>query len=74
MQKAIQIKFDNFLDILTSQRDGALGYLTASVLVLIAFLVRLAIAPTNAGMPFLIFFLQLRWLSCSVESAQVYLP
>ena len=43
-------KSDTFIDILTpSQRGGATGYLTASELILVALLVRLAIAPAESG-------------------------
>lgn len=50
-------KLDTFIDILTPmQRGGATGYLTASGLILVALLVRMAIAPTEAGLPFLTFF------------------
>jgi len=47
---------DSFLDkLVPSQRGSASGYLTASGLVLGAFFVRLAIAPLEAGLPFLTF-------------------
>jgi PAS domain S-box-containing protein len=57
MLEALQRKFDSYIDWLTSfQRGGVVSYLTASLLVLTAVFVRLAIAPIEAGMPFLTFF------------------
>lgn len=57
MYKAIEIEIDGFLDKLTpSRRGGVMGYLLASGLVVGALLARFAIAPTEAGLPFLTFF------------------
>ncbi len=57
MFRALEIKVDRFLDaIIPSQRGGKVGYAIALGLVLAALWGRFAIAPTEAGLPFLTFF------------------
>ena len=57
MLKTLEIKSDTFLDLFArSQRGSAISYLIGLALVLVALLGRLAIAPVEAGMPFLTFF------------------
>lgn len=57
MLKDLAEKVDTLLDKLTpAHRGGATGYLIASGIFLVAFAARLAIAPVEAGVPFLTFF------------------
>ncbi|WP_432744615.1 PAS domain S-box protein [Methylobacter sp. G7] len=57
MHRRLEKKIDRLLDSIALLRYGAvINYLIALVLVLVAFLVRLAIAPVEAGLPFLAFF------------------
>ncbi|MGZ4958707.1 MAG: putative bifunctional diguanylate cyclase/phosphodiesterase [Methylomonas sp.] len=57
MQKSLVKNIDIFFDKITPSRRGGIdGYFIASMIVVIALVVRLAIAPPEAGLPFLTFF------------------
>ena len=57
MHRRLEKKIDSLLDRISQLRHAAtISYLIALVLVLVAFVVRLLIAPVEAGLPFLTFF------------------
>jgi signal transduction histidine kinase/CheY-like chemotaxis protein len=57
MFKVLQIKFDYYLDNIASfKRSGVLSYVIALIIITVALLIRLAIAPVESGLPFLTFF------------------
>lgn len=57
MHRRLEKKIDRLLDRIAQYRyAAAINYLIATVFVLVAFLVRLIIAPVEAGLPFLTFF------------------
>lgn len=57
MLQSLNSHIDTLLDRLTpSRRGGMTNYLAASGMVLLALIIRLAIAPAESGLPFLTFF------------------
>ena len=57
MPKALESVIEKIIsDLLPTQRGGARGYGIALICILAALLLRMAILPTNAGVPFLTFF------------------